>query len=584
MKIKKENLSFDSIIVRSLIEISIPVIIIITVLSVIFYKNTVDSVDTQILDSNYSELSSISDVYDKTFESLNYTVNFLSYTNEMRMFFSAENPYHANAFYNLNIEKIISDTKNQADYIHSVSVLVENNTGVYQTTTDHSEKIGISSFPWYKSLKSDEKSDGLYTYPCAVENNYPYIISFVRKSTINNNNNNNNKCFLALNVDLRELNNFILNENPERLYIVNDGKIIYNRYLKTFMTDFSMDEVLKNIGKTFDERSFFVNSDKGRYVVSVKKSHLYGWSYLLVNSTDSSIAERNSKKLIVYAFIFAFIMLGVFVTYKYIMSIFRPIHQIFDAIDGKEISEKVSFPLEIKNISDKIMTFANNNEELKKELDNRLEILKKYQVYSLQAQINPHFMFNVLNTIYMQSISDYKIDRKTSEMLLKISKYLRYVLDNESEMADIKTEIDYAKIYTDFLMDRYEELTCVNWNIEEDIYEYKILKLCLQPILENAVYHGISQNIGKNGVLDIDGKKEDDRIIFVVSDNGIGMSKEKLSEVRKTFSKRENLNSEHIGLNNIDNRIKLLYGKNHGIEIESEENVGTTVKIMLPII
>lgn len=574
-----KKLSFDSIIVRSAIEIAIPMLIFVVVASFLFYQNTIQSLDDQILESNYSELTSVSDVYDKTFESVNYIVNYISLTNEMKMYFSAQNPYEANVFYHLDIESVLDDIKNHADYIHSVNILVENDTGTYVHTTNKGDGINVNSMPWYADVKREKIPDGIYTYPCAVEDNYPYLISFVRKSQ-----SGDNKCYLAVNVELRELNNFVLNSNPERFYIIKGNKVLYNRYMGTMMSDFCEIPTLKSLQSLPGEKSFFMNDGNKKSVVSVKKSRLYDWSYMFVNSVDSNSAERNSKKIIAVIFMLSALLMGIFVSIKYVSSIYYPIREIESSMNGKKKNEEKNLPSEIKNISNKIIDFANANENLKNELDNRLEILKKYQVYSLQAQINPHFMFNVLNTIYLQSISDYETDRKTSEMLLKISRYLRYVLDGDREVADIETELEYAEIYVDFLKERYEELKNVKWDIDEEIKECKILKLCLQPVLENAVYHGISRKKESDGELYIGMKKENDKIVLTVTDNGIGIEKDELDALKKRLSLSSEINSEHIGLSNINVRIKLLYGDEYGVEIDSVYNGGTTVKLILPII
>lgn len=574
-----KKLSFDSIIVRSAIEIAIPMLIFVVVASFLFYQNTIQSLDDQILESNYSELTSVSDVYDKTFESVNYIVNYISLTNEMKMYFSAQNPYEANVFYHLDIESVLDDIKNHADYIHSVNILVENDTGTYVHTTNRGDGINVNSMPWYADVKREKIPDGIYTYPCAVEDNYPYLISFVRKSQAGD-----NKCYLAVNVELRELNNFVLNSNPERFYIIKGNKVLYNRYMGTMMSGFCEIPTLKSLQSLPGEKSFFMNDGNKKSIVSVKKSRLYDWSYMFVNSVDSNSAERNSKKIIAVIFMLSALLMGIFVSIKYVSSIYYPIREIESSMNGKKKNEEKNLPSEIKNISNKIIDFANANENLKNELDNRLEILKKYQVYSLQAQINPHFMFNVLNTIYLQSISDYETDRKTSEMLLKISRYLRYVLDGDREVADIETELEYAEIYVDFLKERYEELKNVKWDIDEEIKECKILKLCLQPVLENAVYHGISRKKESDGELYIGMKKENDKIVLTVTDNGIGIEKDELDALKKRLSLSSEINSEHIGLSNINVRIKLLYGDEYGVEIDSVYNGGTTVKLILPII
>ena len=132
-------------------------------------------------------------------------------------------------------------------------------------------------------------------------------------------------------------------------------------------------------------------------------------------------------------------------------------------------------------------------------------------------------------------------------------------------------------------MERYEELKEVKWNIPDDIKKYKVLKLCLQPVLENAVYHGIVCKKDSLGIIEVNGFIKSDALVIEITDNGIGMEKESLLQLRNSLNEKT-ANSEHIGLYNINKRIKLMYGEQYGIELESEYNVGTTVRIKFPII
>ena len=580
MKKIREKLNFNNIIVKSIVEIIIPILLLVIFLSFIFYNNTMKSVNEQILTSNSSELKSVADVYDKTFESIENILNFLYANKKTAAFFLSENPYFAEQEYSLGVEEKIKSTDSLYDYIDSIYVYIENENGEFFLSSKEQNSLVENFYDsiWVNKIRSEDREEGVYVYPRSLENNYPFLFTFDKEFY-----KGKNRCVITVNVDLRELNNFIIPENSEKFYIVWDDKIVYNRYIKEMFSEVLEDEVLNKLNNKSNSETLIVKTDNGKYVTSKIKSQNYEWYYAIVNPIGILSSEAASKRLIVFILIFVLFILAGIVVFKYVSGIYYPIKQIENLIEGENIFNKKKTSGEIRRISDKIINFANANDELKKELDKKLYNLKKWQITSLNAQINPHFMFNVLNTIYMQSISDFKSDKKTSSMLLKISKYLRYVLENEENIADVETEIYYNNIYVDFLMERYEEFKEVKWHISDDIKKYKVLKLCLQPVLENAVYHGIVCKKDSLGIIEVNGYMEYDALVIEIADNGIGMKKETLLQLRNSLNEKT-INSEHIGLYNINKRIKLMYGEKYGIEIESEYNVGTTVKIKFPII
>lgn len=576
----KRKINYNNIIIKSVVEIIFPVMLLVIFLSVIFYYNTINSVSEQILNSNLSDLNSVSDMYDKTFESIEGISNKLFSDGTTEMFFLAENPYYSVREYNLGVKEKIKSIDNLYDYIYSVYVYVQNGEGEFfissKAKSDIVENVeALEDSFWVKKTRNEKRGDGIYFYFRSLDDNYPFLLTVDKEFT-----KGKNRCVISLNIDLRELNSFIMPEKPEKFYILGDDKIIYNRYMKEMFCDISDNEILKASKSFKGDASQLVKSKGGDFAVSRIKSSKYDWEYAVVNSADMFSTQAKSKRLIFFLMIAVTLLLCGFIVIKYVLGVYYPIKQIENLMSGKALDKKKSSP-EIESISDKIISFANINEELKNELELKLYNLKKWQLVSLNAQINPHFVFNVMNTIYMQSISDFKTDRKTSEMLLKISKYLRYILENENDLEEIETEMYYNEIYVDFLMERYDEIKKLEWEIPDEIKSCKILKLCLQPVLENAVYHGLVEKKGNDGFVSVKGELLNNAIVISVSDNGIGMTEEKIKELSLHINS-ENINSEHIGLYNINKRLKIMFGEKYGIEIESVYGEGTTVKIKFP--
>lgn len=204
-------------------------------------------------------------------------------------------------------------------------------------------------------------------------------------------------------------------------------------------------------------------------------------------------------------------------------------------------------------------------------LDYQAELLTKSELKALQAQINPHFLFNTINTIASLTRSS---PNKARELLLHLSNYFRNSLNDPSDEIDIYKEIEALKSYLEIEKARFGEKLKIVFNIPEGI-NCKLPPLIIQPIVENAVKHGIFEK-AEGGEIILDVKNDILETIIIISDNGTGMSKSKLEKILIEDNKN------CIGLRNVNERLKAKYGQEYELKIRSEENVGTTVFIRIP--
>lgn len=226
-------------------------------------------------------------------------------------------------------------------------------------------------------------------------------------------------------------------------------------------------------------------------------------------------------------------------------------------------------------------------EKLKELIDNSIkeqENLKKSELKALQAQINPHFLYNTLDTIVW--MSEANKSEQVIELVEALSKFFRITLSKGRDWITIRDEVEHVKSYLIIQKIRYRDILNFKMEIEEDIMEYKILKLTLQPIVENALYHGI-KNKRTGGEIIVRASKARDRdLIFLeVIDNGIGMTVDKLSRLRAELNDdnvEQDIRECGFGLSNVYKRIKLYYGKQYGVSIESEYGEGTKVSLCIP--
>jgi two-component system, sensor histidine kinase YesM len=309
--------------------------------------------------------------------------------------------------------------------------------------------------------------------------------------------------------------------------------------------------------------------------------------YLVVLTT---IAIRENKYLLFV--LGGYLMLGVSV-YIYYIWIYRPymesskvlhlfvtgytLHGLFD--------QDVLLSPEIEEVAKKVQDIMNTDE-----LFNATK--KQAQYLALQNQINPHFLYNTLEGIRGETLNAGL--ENVAKMTEALATFFRYTISNVENLVTLEDELTNVNNY--YIIQRYRFGERLNLSVEYDtedeldIMSYKLPKLTLQPIVENAIYHGIERKIGI-GNLRIKIETTPTRLIITISDNGIGMTEERLREIddklsRTTLEYIKPDSEAHSGIAavNVNNRIKLLFGEEYGICMYSTFHVGTNVEITLPLI
>lgn len=214
---------------------------------------------------------------------------------------------------------------------------------------------------------------------------------------------------------------------------------------------------------------------------------------------------------------------------------------------------------------------------ISKEYETQL-LLHQAEYNALQAQINPHFLYNTLDT--MSSIADIQGCQQVGALCQSLSNIFRYSLDIKHPFSTVAKEIVHLKNYIYVMNVRMQDNIEYHFEIEDSVLKETIPRISIQPIVENALNHGLRNMRGKKQV-EICARSLEQDIEITVKDNGIGMTQEKIDALLKDTD-AAHTKGKSIGLNNINMRMKMLYGEQYGIQIESEINVGTTVTLMVP--
>ena len=222
--------------------------------------------------------------------------------------------------------------------------------------------------------------------------------------------------------------------------------------------------------------------------------------------------------------------------------------------------------------------------ETKLEEQRLLNMQQEMEFKMLSSQINPHFLYNTLELIRMQAVS--QKNKHVADSILLLARSMHYVLENTgTEESTLEKEFEHVKTYLRIQQMRFGAR--VNWDfyIENgiDVSKYRILPILIQPVVENAIIHGLEE-IEENGHISIILEKEDNRFLITVRDNGAGVEKEQLERIRGDLCEKKKGDCSSIGLFNINQRIKVRYGSEYGVQIDSEQGAGTTVCMTVPVI
>ncbi len=296
-----------------------------------------------------------------------------------------------------------------------------------------------------------------------------------------------------------------------------------------------------------------------------------------------------SKNIIIFKvfftiFVLIFLILLLFLSINISWSNYNSILEI-----ASQLQDNTLVPdNEIKYITDNIINLKNlaqnekeKNFNIEATLVSKLDELKKAQFFALQTQITPHFIFNTLNLVSAIVMNITKGPNDAEKVVSLLSNILYYSLREKNYFVDIKDEIDYTQKYIEIEKIKRKNNFDVEFEYADNIRNYKTLKFILQPIVENCFVHSFPYT-DKRGFLKIKIFEADKCINFEIYDNGNKISEDKLNNIKRDLVSDELPMSTHLGLRNINTRIKLLWGNEYGCFIASE-NSGTTVTIKTPI-
>ncbi|WP_163540054.1 sensor histidine kinase [Gracilibacillus sp. YIM 98692] len=541
------------------------------ILGVISYQIAKNTMIEKHVETNQNHLETVNEVADLMFDNviklhrlilINSTLQ-----RELRMSADADKGESGVITYNdsaIQIQSIMSEYFIDQNHISSVCLLDNryravcygrsNNVGVYEGRI-----YEIPQSDWYQKMEEAQGKEVFFTNNVLEGKSNPDTFSSVK--LLRDPTGFSHEKLGVLIVNLRKsIFTKMIPENSDNNFIVQD-----NRFTNVSIYD------SRNADTSVEEpRSLGELSNTG-YLITRVQNKATGWTFATAVSPEVLFKETNEISKLTIIIVFIMSIAAIILSVRLSKSITLPLAKI-KRMMLQWAKGKRNFHEQFRN--DEIGTIANTFKMVSKENDELNKRITMFQVKEreaelriLQSQINPHFLYNTLDSIYWMAIMEK--NEKIAQMSISLSESFKIALNRGKETMPIDKELEHIRHYMTIQNIRYEGRFEFIEDIDDRLLGKEILKLLLQPLIENAVYHGIEPKVGK-GTIKITGQLDGDFIIFSVSDNGVGIKD--MSKLKQGF-----------GVNNVRDRLNLYYGPSSTFHVESEVNKGTTITIRFPL-
>ncbi|HEX2927798.1 MAG TPA: histidine kinase, partial [Ruminiclostridium sp.] len=312
--------------------------------------------------------------------------------------------------------------------------------------------------------------------------------------------------------------------------------------------------------------------------------YISDWDWYVVGTLPVSYLLRDNNMMLLAILIIVLITMiaGIFISYGFSKHLFKPFDELIyrmSMVSNGDMETRISLPTygsDFQQVSQGFNIMVEHIDELMKKIYDEQRQLKEIEFKALQSQINPHFLYNTLESIHWQALlcGNHEI----STMVKALAGFYRISLSKGEAIIPLKNEAEHVENYMTIQEMRYKEKMESYIDIPEEFNEVRIPKMTLQPLVENAIYHGLRGREAK-GFIKITALRDGDDIIIKTIDNGAGMTPEQICRLNQTLE--DNDSSVGYGVRNVHQRIKLFLGSPYGLYYQSNEYGGVTVNVRL---
>lgn len=469
--------------------------------------------------------------------------------------------------------------------ISNIAVVTPDRRSIINDGTDKLNKnVALPSVDWYMEALNGEESILTASHvQHVIRNDYKWVVTLGKGIRNPETGKNEAVFFIDLNYKLLKdlCENNSLADNSYVFIVDENGKIIYHpkqQLLYSGLTREKIDEVLQC------EDNYFITDEKSKsklYTVSV--SEKTGWRVVGVAYLEEMMKHKQETQELYLITCIVLLLAATTIATLLAGAITKPIKDLKNSI--KKVEKGHFEEANISDIADNEIGSVSNSfnrmtvkiKELMEQNTYEQEQKRKSEMKALRSQIKPHFLYNTLDSIIWMAEGG-----KNKEVVLMTSalaRLLRQSISNDNERITMEKEVEYARSYLTIQKMRYKDKLEYEIDIEPEIKREPVINLILQPLVENAIYHGIKYK-GTKGMVTIRAYSEENEVVIQVTDDGIGMDKETLDGIFTKSKASEGKNG--VGVYNVHERLRLYYGEDCGLCFESQPGKGTTVTIRIP--
>lgn len=473
-------------------------------------------------------------------------------------------------------------------------ILVVNNAGKYISNELYARNITpLTNEGWYREAVENKGIFKVIGHPEGrnVKTHVNYtnseIVSGVRAILDSE---NQNVGVVLVDLKLRVISEIIedvtLGKSGYLMVIDNEGEVIYSPQ------DSLVEQINPSWFKDGKSNSFAKKINGVNMQFIYRKSPFTNWTTIGVFPTNESVPEVKKINFYVISFLYLVCAFGIGASYYLSHSMSRPINQlnsIMKKVESGDLATRYR-----GDRADEIGLLGRSFNRMIAQINKLISLMeiqgrqkREAELQALQAHIKPHFLYNTLDTINWMARKKGALD--VAELVESLSQLFRIGLSKGKDIIPLEDEIEHIHSYLKIQKARYKDKLNYSVSVDPELNNIEVVKLVLQPIVENAIYHGIKERRGP-GNITITGEEVDGNLVLYVKDDGIGMPEERLSKLNQglaiTFDSQKETktkNSIGYGVMNVQARIKLTFGKPYGMSVESVQGKGTIVKILLPL-
>ena len=360
-----------------------------------------------------------------------------------------------------------------------------------------------------------------------------------------------------------------------------EGNIVYHPQQQQLYNELQTE----NIGLIMESESdtILYGKGSGEKLYTISCSEKTGWTVVDSVRVEELLRKSNEAQSIYILVAAGLVAVALFFSKFIAKNITQPIQKLCESMEKVQEGDfsvsdvVVDSANEIGSLTTSFNVMTHRIQDLMEQNIREQEAKRKSELKALQSQINPHFLYNTLDSIIW--MAEGKKNEEVVLMTASLARLLRQSISNEDEVVSIGQEIEYARGYLTIQKMRYKDKMEYQIDVDPSILNIPLIKLVLQPVIENAIYHGLKYKESK-GFLLVRGFPKDGNAVLQVIDDGVGMDEETLEHIYEKH--KVNYRSNGVGIYNVQKRLQLYYGNEYGITYESEVGKGTTATITIP--